>query len=194
MDNIVLNAARIAAHYHRAQKRDNGLPYFQHLARVAGRVMALPDSTEVMAAAAFGHDLIEDTPIAIYPDIEEAISNHCGLAVLDMVLALTNPSKLSVAPRAERKKQDRDHLKGTSMAVKTIKLIDRIDNLTECLSDIYSGRGKSAEFCVLYCQESELLLTEALAGTNADLEIEFQVAIDLLFLKASKISLTKISP
>ena len=71
---------------------------------------------------------------------------------------MTNPSKKSKASRAERKAQDREHLKIAPREAKIIKLADRIDNLTEI-------GAFPRDFQKLYVAESKLLLV-ALADTD----------------------------
>ena len=59
--SIILNGARLAARWHKDQKRDDsGLPYMTHLIRVAGRVMTLDGMEETDGAASYLHDSLED--------------------------------------------------------------------------------------------------------------------------------------
>ena len=62
--SIILKAAALAVRAHEGQKRKyTGFPYITHPARVAGRVGILPVVTEEMVAAAYLHDVLEDTTI-----------------------------------------------------------------------------------------------------------------------------------
>ncbi len=157
METKIEKAYKFAKKAHEGQLRKyTGRPYFEHPIRVASRVMMHPLATEAMICAAYGHDLIEDTNVSI----NELVSEF-GREVADLVYGLTNPSKGSSLPRAERKKWDREHISQQSQQVKIIKLIDRIDNLNE-MSLAESG------FIWKYCKESRLL-AEVLK--DADLEL-----------------------
>lgn len=155
--NLILKAAALAVRAHEGQKRKyNGRPYVTHPARVAGRVGLLPDVTEEMVAAAYLHDVLEDTTIT-REEIERETSPQVGFYVDWM----TNKSKGIALPRAERKAMDRKRLAEAPPQVKLIKTLDRIDNLTEMA-------GAKDDFKKVYAQES-LLLAEALgAGPLTD--------------------------
>jgi (p)ppGpp synthase/HD superfamily hydrolase len=181
--SIILNAARLAARYHREQKRNNnGYPYMTHLIRVAGRVMTLDDMNEADAAAAFLHDGPEDQ-VKAPGDLEQMhreIEQACGVETLVIVIALTNPSKGSTASRAERKQIDREHLSRCPVRVKRIKLVDRNDNLQESIRDILIGHDTNFKFNRLYADESQLLLDESLIGADPLLEAELAESIKQL--------------
>jgi len=162
--NIILAAAELARRAHNGQKRKyNGRPYVEHPARVAARTAIHPGATEEMVAAAFLHDVLEDTPV---PSEEiEALTNA---RVLYFVEWMTNRSKKTHpgANRAERKRIDRDRLAGAPGEVKIIKMVDRIDNLREM-------EGADPGFGRLYGQES-LLLVEALKEGDPGLATELR--------------------
>lgn len=180
--SIILNAARLAAHYHRNQKRDSsGRPYLTHLIRVAGRVATLEGMTEENVAGAFLHDTLEDqaTTPALYEEIKAAIQTQCGKEVYYIVLDLTNKSKSLTGPklsRAERKKIDREHLATREKNVQRIKLVDRIDNVNEFAQDTLAGAETRRDFLLLYCTESEQL-RNVLEHADPDLAMELSLAI-----------------
>lgn len=150
--NLILTAAALAVRAHEGQKRKyNGRPYVTHPARVAGRVGLLPDVTEEMVAAAYLHDVLEDTTMT-RDEIERATSPQVGFYVDWM----TNKSKGLSLPRAERKAMDRKRLMEAPIQVKQIKLIDRIDNLTEMA-------GAKDDFKKVYAEES-IQLAEAIGS------------------------------
>ena len=158
--NLILKAASFARCAHAEQRRKyNDRPYIQHPARVAGRVAAHPDATEVMVAAAFLHDVVEDTPHTL-----DEIVAEFGPDVARLVAELTSPSKGMKAPRHERKQIDRDHLVTVSREAKILKLLDRIDNLQEMAEAPGGFRRK-------YCEESRLL-AEAIGDADPDLKAE----------------------
>ena len=171
--NIILAAAALARQAHTGQKRKyNGRPYIEHPARVAARVAIHPEATQEMVAAAFLHDVLEDTSLT-----PAKIMQECALKVLELVEWMTNRSKYSHprANRAERKRIDRERLAGAPREVKIIKLIDRLDNLREM-------DGSGEEFGKLYSEES-LLLVEVLK--DGDLELAEELRTVANSLKAS---------
>lgn len=148
--NLILRAAALADRAHKGVPRKHtGFPYVYHPARVAGRVALLPGATEEMVAAAYLHDVLEDTAIS-----REEIEAETNAKVGFYVDCMTNKSKGLNLPRAERKALDRKHLSEVPDEVKLIKAIDRIDNLLEMA-------GASPNFKKLYAEES-LLLADAL--------------------------------
>lgn len=151
--SIILKAAALAARAHAGVPRKHtGFPYIYHPARVAGRVGILPGATEEMVAAAYLHDVLEDTTVT-RAEIEEATNAQVGF----YVDCMTNRSKGSGLSRAERKALDRKHLAEIPPEIKLIKAIDRIDNLLEM-------SGATTDFKRLYSEES-LLLADVL-GTG----------------------------
>lgn len=127
--NLIIKAKEYARKYHDGQKRKySGAPYIVHPFRVAARVLELPEATETMVCAAYMHDLIEDTKI-----IWDDIAINFNIEIADMVLALTSRSKQlnSTENRKMRKLIDRDYLAVQSSEAKTVKLIDRYDNLCD---------------------------------------------------------------
>lgn len=166
--NLILKAAAFARQAHDGQRRKyNARPYIQHPARVAGRVAARPQATEVMVAAAFLHDVVEDTPHTL-----DEILAEFGPDVARLVAELTNPSKGSKAPRREREQVDRDHLAVVSVEAKVIKLLDRIDNLQEMVDAPSNFRRR-------YCEESRLL-ADVIGDADPDLKAELLDCVQML--------------
>ena len=106
-------------------------PYTDHLASVARIVSSVSDDEE-MIAAAWLHDVVEDTPATLY-DVETAFGKEVALLVEN----LTDVSKPSDGNRAARKAMDRQHTAMGSSRAKTVKLADLIDNLQDiCKHDM----------------------------------------------------------
>jgi len=163
---MIIEAARLAAYGHTGQTRKWGhsdQPYILHPARVAGMVTIHKDSTEKMVAAAWLHDVLEDTSVT-----EEDIITRFGREVAVLVKDMTNVPKDSHIPRDIRKAMDRERLMKVSDEAKLIKLCDRIDNLRE----IWDDSQTPYDFKKMYMKESVLLLKEALSGVNHNLEVE----------------------
>jgi len=118
-----------------------------------------PHATEAMVAAAFLHDVVEDTS---HP-LDEILAEF-GPDVARLVAELTNPSKGMTASRPQRKQLDREHLATVSREARLIKLLDRIDNLQEMADAPTAFRRQ-------YCQESRLL-AEVIGDADPALKAE----------------------
>lgn len=157
--SMILKAAALAVRAHEGQKRKyTGQPYVTHPARVAGRVALIPGVTEEMVAAAYLHDVLEDTTTT-RDEIEGVTNPQVGFYV-DL---LTNKSKGSALPREERKALDRKHLAEAPIQVRQIKALDRIDNLLEMVD-------APKDFRKLYAAES-ILLADALGDDPLVVEL-----------------------
>jgi len=167
--NPIMIAANTAEFYHRGQLRKySQKPYIIHPCRVAGRIMLHESASESLIAAAWCHDLLEDTDIS-YEELERKI----GTQAATWVQELTNPSKGSSEKRAARKKMDREHIANISQEAKLIKLLDRSDNITEFTNDINYTCGLDIDmlhFAKLYAEESKMLLEQSLVGVDKKLE------------------------
>jgi (p)ppGpp synthase/HD superfamily hydrolase len=131
--------------------------------RVAGRVSLLDGATEEMVAAAWLHDVLEDTTHPIV-QVQADIEVEFGPKVLKLVTELTNVSKGLSLPRKQRKRLDREHAAETSVEARRIKMLDRIDNLSEMsLAD--------PGFKTIYVAESRLLV-EAIGDADRELKRE----------------------
>jgi (p)ppGpp synthase/HD superfamily hydrolase len=148
-DNLILRAAKFAHQSHEGQRRKfSDTPFIMHPIRVAGRVATLSTSTEVMVAAAFLHDVVEDTPVKL-AEIEDQFGSDVAL----LVEHLTEPSLGMNAPRAERKAIDVEYMKQADPRAQVIRLVDRIDNLRDMT-------GASANLLRRFVEESRLLIAE----------------------------------
>ena len=133
-------------------RKYTGEPYINHLAAVVDLVGDV-DGTEDMMAAAWLHDVIEDTPTT-YDDVREIVSEN----VADLVLQLTDVSRPEDGNRSIRKAMDRAHLAKASPAAQTIKLADLIDN-AKSISD------HDPRFAAVYVAEMRQLLEVLVDGS-----------------------------
>lgn len=130
-------------------------PYINHPAAVVEIVRSVPHTPEMLAAA-WLHDVVEDTPVTL-PDVHQEF----GEVVATFVYSLTNVScKLTEEARPVRKALDREHTAKASPEAKTIKLADVIDN-TRGLSIL------DPEFARVYLAEKRLLLEVLTEGNNS---------------------------
>lgn len=137
----------IAAHSAVQQKRKyTGEPYFVHPAEVARIVASVPGSTPDMVAAAWLHDVVEDTGCT-FTDIHMAF----GIDIATLVGWLTDVSKPEDGNRAVRKAIDREHSAAAPAEAQTIKLADLISNSKSIMEH-------DPKFAVTYLEEKRMML------------------------------------
>lgn len=165
--SVILRAAAYAARAHLGQTRKDGTtPYIIHPARVAGRVAIHPIATEEMVAAAFLHDVVEDTKVT-----HADLAADFVIPIADLVKELTNKYTAPGMSRHDRKKLERVRLGKISLTAKIIKLLDRIDNL----KDLAYGD----KFGELYASES-LQLGQVIGHADSALYEELKEAAQRL--------------
>ena len=130
-------------------------PYIVHPAEVAGIVATVPH-TDVMLAAAWLHDTVEDTGVSIVD-----IQKEFGHEVASLVGWLTDVSKPEQGNRAVRKAIDRDHTACAPAEAQTVKLADLIANSRSILAH-------DPAFAKVYLEEKRMLL-EVLTRGDATL-------------------------
>lgn len=112
-----------AAHAAVGQKRKySGDDYIFHPIRVA-KVVEQYGGTDEMIAAAYLHDVVEDTQVKL-----DTITSLFGSVVANLVDDLTDVSVPSDGNRATRKAIDRRHTATASTDAQFIKCADIIDN------------------------------------------------------------------
>lgn len=143
----------MAAHAAVGQKRKyTGEPYIVHPAEVAKIVASVPGSTPEMVAAAWLHDVVEDTGCT-FTDIHMAF----GIDIAGLVSWLTDVSKPEDGNRAHRKAMDREHTAQAPAEVHTIKLADLISNSKSIMEH-------DPAFAKTYLEEKRLLLAVMTKG------------------------------
>ena len=150
MSNLEKRARLWAIRWHGEQVRKyTGEPYWHHPEAVAMLVKTVRHTRE-MIAAAYMHDVIEDT-LCTEAEMREAFGN----AVTDLVMWLTDVSRPADGNREARKRIDRAHTAAAPPAAKTVKLADLIDNSRSIIP-------RDPDFARVYLKEKRLLLDEAL--------------------------------
>lgn len=151
---MIQDAARIAAHQHRNQTRKyTGEPYIVHPMEVAGTIQSLGFSEEVVAAA-WLHDVIEDTD---YP--ARLLPNEFGDTVTRLVWEVTD-EKNEKANRAKRKTESNERLSKVSYEGQSIKLADLMSNTKDIVPH-------DPKFAKIYLAEKRQLLTVMTGGHPA---------------------------
>ena len=134
-------------------------PYIVHPAEVARIVASVPGSTPDMVAAAWLHDVVEDTGCT-YTDIHMAF----GIDIATLVGWLTDVSRPEDGNRATRKAIDRAHTAEAPAEAQTIKLADLISNSRSIMEH-------DPTFAKTYLEEKRLLL-EVMTRGDAGLMAE----------------------
>ena len=150
----------IAAHTAVGQFRKyTGEPYHVHPAEVA-HIVERFGGTEQQIAAAWLHDVVEDTAVTI-----EVINTEFGPEVAELVGWLTDVSKPEDGNRAARKAIDRAHTAEAPVAAKFIKAADLISNTRSIVEH-------DAAFARVYLEEKRLLIKEAFADMGGEIMLE----------------------
>jgi len=158
MSELIDRARNFATRAHQRidqRRKYSDQPYDVHLEAVARLVAAATEDAE-MIAAAWLHDVVEDTPATL-----EDVQREFGASVAALVRDLTDVSRPSDGNRAARKEIDRRHLALASPRAKTIKLADLIDNCEDITRN-------DPRFARVFLQEMDALL-EVLGEGDAGL-------------------------
>lgn len=152
MDNLEPRARLFAIHWHQSidqVRKYTGEPYWHHPEAVAALVKTVPH-TEEMIAAAWLHDVVEDTPCTL-----AQVAAEFGEPVGTLVEWLTDSAKPTDGNRATRKAIECMRLARAPVAAKTVKLADLIDNSRSIIT-------RDPDFARVYLYEKRLLLDDAL--------------------------------
>lgn len=139
-------------------------PYIVHPREVAG-IVSLHGGTAEMIAAAWLHDVVEDTGVTI-----DTIRTEFGEQVSELVGWLTDVSRPEHGNRAVRKAIDRAHTAAASSDAQTIKLCDLISNCNSIMKH-------DAAFAKIYFEEKRLLLEVLTKGNSILLERARQIVL-----------------
>ena len=137
-------------------------PYIVHPAEVVSIVQTVPH-TEAMLAAAWLHDVVEDTGVTI-----ETVRAEFGTEVADLVSWLTDVSRPEQGNRAHRKALDRAHTAAAPAEAQTIKCCDLWSNTKSIVQH-------DAEFAKTYLAEKRLLLKVMTRADPTVLKMAYQV-------------------
>jgi (p)ppGpp synthase/HD superfamily hydrolase len=135
-----------AAHAAVAQLRKyTNEPYIVHPTEVV-QILKTVDHTDEMIAAAWLHDVVEDTGVTL-----ETVRAEFGQEVADLVGWLTDVSRPDHGNRAQRKAVDRAHTASAPAEAQTIKCCDLISNTRSIMAH-------DPKFAQTYLAEKRLLL------------------------------------
>jgi (p)ppGpp synthase/HD superfamily hydrolase len=126
-------------------------PYIVHPAEVA-KIVTRVSHTPEMVAAAWLHDVVEDTGVTL-----EIVKAEFGQEVADLVGWLTDVSRPEQGNRATRKAIDRAHSAMAPAEAQTIKLADLISNTRSIMEH-------DEKFARTYLEEKRMLLAVMTKG------------------------------
>lgn len=133
---------------HRRKHTDE--PYTAHLARVADAVARVTTDAETIAAA-WLHDVVEDTPTTL-----EDVARVFGTGVAKLVAAMTDVD-YAAGNRRQRKALDRARLASADPRAQTIKYADILDNAPDL-------SAHDPHFARVYVRECAALINVMPAG------------------------------
>jgi len=155
-----------AAHAAVGQKRKyDGADYIVHPTRVANLVKQY-GGTDAMIAAAYLHDVVEDTDVTM-----DTITGMFGSVVAKYVSDLTDVSKPSDGNREARKTIDRQHTANATADSQFIKCADIIDNA-------YDIADNDPSFWRVYKREMSLLLDEMVRVKDTPIYLDARWALE----------------
>jgi len=141
---VIKGAFEIASHEHRdCVRKGTSIPYISHLLAVSALVIEHGGS-EVQAAAALLHDVLEDTEID-----ELMLRALIDQLVVDIVVACSDTQKFPKPPWRERKEKYLKHLREMMAEPEEnpailVALSDKVHN-AETTADMVLFKGKTAK-------------------------------------------------
>lgn len=147
-------AKDFAMNAHNGQFRKDGRPYFTHPSRVADLVRQYKGNSheiESLVAAAYCHDLLEDTTVNYYD-----LVNAFGYCVASLVMELTtNPEmKKGIGSKKIYLGYKIKHMTHWALV---IKLCDRLDNISDMKGGTEAWKKKyidETEYIIEYIEEN----------------------------------------
>lgn len=169
MNAVIHKAKNLATERHAHLTLYNAAhsPAITHIAEVANYVER-HGGTEEMIAAAWLHDIVEDTDVTL-----EQIEEWFGPVIAAYVDGLTDPPHFAPLPLDRRKPMQAERLKTECGEVKRIKICDQLSNVLRILNDppvdwdgptqfLYiRGAREIAEICRGLCPELDKLFDGA---------------------------------
>ena len=170
---LITKAASYAGEAHKRQKRKaTGLPYVNHVLRV-GHAAAEANLSSQAIAAAYLHDVIEDTWVT-QEDLSKEFPGH----VVELVLLLTKQWPKSL-PKEKKIKANAAYFEAIckNKEATAIKLLDRADNLIDMIRTLHRAR----RWAQRYLKKSQHEMNELrLNSDNPFAKQRFEFAIEAL--------------
>jgi guanosine-3',5'-bis(diphosphate) 3'-pyrophosphohydrolase len=134
---LAREAFEFAREAHRGQERKgDGTPYIRHPKEVARLLSDAGHADEELLAAAFLHDVVEDTDTTL-----EELEDAFGAGVVQLVSAMTEDKE--VERWEERKRHHRDQVEAAGERAALIYAADKVANLRD-MRALYANVGEGA--------------------------------------------------
>lgn len=142
MSSIVQKAKSLATEKHAHLRMYNAArsPVIIHISEVADYVQE-HGGTDDMIAAAWLHDIVEDTDVTL-AQIEEWF----GPSISSLVDGLTDPPHFEPLPLEQRKPMQAQRLKAKSNDIKRIKICDQLSNVLRVTNDPPTDWDEATQF------------------------------------------------
>ena len=167
MSTVLLDALKFAAEKHVSQRRKGceSIPYINHPIKVAHLLQNVGETDPELLAAAFLHDVLEDTDTT-----EKEMRASFGDKITDLVIEVTDDMTLTYD---DRKRYQIKKAPALTPDAKKIKIADKISNIQDilALTLTWSHRRKRQ-----YFEWSEKVV-EGCRGINPQLDKMFDNTI-----------------
>lgn len=177
---FVAKAAQFAQKAHAGHKRKSGVPYFEHVQETAN-IIASWGLGEVTTAAAFLHDVVEDTPATL-----EQVREEFGEEVAFLVNGVTKLGHVKYRDTVAEMENMRKFILAVSQDIRVIliKLADRLHNMQtlDALPPIKQKRI-AAETLEIYAPLAYRLSMYELSGELEDLSFSYLQPAEFKWLK-----------
>lgn len=133
-----MKAERLATEKHEGQIKNNtDTPFIEHVAAVAARV-ATAFNDEAIVAAAWLHDILEDTDVTV-----KELRDQFPTLTVDIVVELTDKYSSPPLTYDEYRAKEFERMSEYSPPAIAIKFADRLDNLVRFANGYYNKTDPS---------------------------------------------------
>lgn len=169
MISVIQKAKDLATERHAHLRMYNAgkSPVIIHIGEVANYV-ELYGGTDDMIAAAWLHDIVEDTDVTL-----EQIEEWFGPAISSLVDGLTDPPHFEPLPLEQRKPLQAERLKAKSDEIKRIKICDQLSNVLRVTNDPPTDWDDATQF--LYVRGAKQI-ADVCRGSSPPLDALFDDA------------------
>ena len=176
MSVIIEKAKTLATQKHAHLRMYNAArsPVILHIAEVASYTEQY-GGTEDMIAAAWLHDIVEDTDTSL-----EDIDALFGPGIAAMVDGLTDPPHFAPLPLTSRKAMQAERVKEKSNSIKLIKICDQLSNVLRLVNDPPTDGDERIQFEYI---SGARKITQNCRGINAELDALFDEVYQGAFIK-----------